>query len=94
MLTTHSPAPREALRRAPEPAALDAAVWQRMLGQVRIHHPGLNRVWFDEMVARQLTNGVIQGRVATPAQLYVSQGQCQRPCTVAAQAVTGPGWSW
>jgi chromosomal replication initiator protein len=89
MLTTHSPSPRETVRRAPEPAALDAAVWQRMLGQVRIQHPGLNRVWFDEMVARQLTNGVIQVTVATPAQLNFCQSQCQQPFTAAAQSVTG-----
>ena len=89
MLTTHSPSPREVIRRATEPAALDPAVWQRVLQQVRIHHPGLNRVWFDEMVPRQLTNGVIQVTVATPAQLNFCQSQCQQPFTVAAQSVTG-----
>jgi chromosomal replication initiator protein len=89
MLTTHSPTPREASRRAAEPAALDPAAWNRILTQVRIQHPGLNRVWFDEMVPRQLTNGVIQVTVATPAQLNFCQGQCQQPFTAAAQAVTG-----
>ena len=89
MLTTHSPSPREAIRRGPEPVALDSAVWQRMLTQVRIQHPGLNRVWFDEMVPRQLTNGVIQVTVATPAQLNFCQSQCQQPFTAAAQSVTG-----
>jgi chromosomal replication initiator protein len=89
MLTTHSPAPREASRRAAEPAALDPTSWNRILTQVRIQHPGLNRTWFDEMVARQLTNGVIQVTVATPAQLNFCQGQCQQPFTAAAQAVTG-----
>jgi chromosomal replication initiator protein len=89
MLTTQSPSPREANRRAAEPTALDPAVWQRILTQVRIQHPGLNRVWFDEMVPRQLTNGVIQVTVATPAQLNFCQGQCQQPFTAAAQAVTG-----
>jgi chromosomal replication initiator protein len=89
MLTTHSPTPREASRRAAEPAALDPAAWNRILTQVRIQHPGLNRVWFDDMVPRQLTNGVIQVTVATPAQLNFCQGQCQQPFTNAAQAVTG-----
>ena len=89
MLTTHSPSPREVIRRAVEPPALDASVWQRILQQVRIQHPGLNRVWFDEMAPRQLTNGVIQVTVATPAQLNFCQGQCQQPFTVAAQSVTG-----
>lgn len=89
MLTTHSPTPREASRRAAEPTALDPASWNRILTQVRIQHPGLNRTWFDEMVARQLTNGVIQVTVATPAQLNFCQGQCQQPFTAAAQAVTG-----
>jgi len=89
MLTTHSPSPREAIRRAPEPAVLDPTLWQRMLQQVRAQHPGLNRVWFDEMVARQLTNGVIQVTVATPAQLNFCQSQCQQPFTAAAQQATG-----
>ena len=88
MLTTHSPTPREASRRAAEPAALDPTVWNRILTQVRIQHPGLNRVWFDDMVPRLLTNGVIQVTVATPAQLNFCQGQCQQPFTAAAQAVT------
>jgi chromosomal replication initiator protein len=89
MLTTQSPSPREVIRRATEPTALDPSVWQRILQQVRIQHPGLNRVWFDEMVPRQLTNGVIQATVATPAQLNFCQSQCQQPFTAAAQAVTG-----
>src|SRR5947209_11856335 len=89
MLTTHSPSPREAIRRAPEPAALDPTLWHRMLQQVRTQHPGLNRVWFDEMVPRQLTNGVIQVTVATPAQLNFCQSQCQQPFTTAAQSATG-----
>jgi chromosomal replication initiator protein len=89
MLTTHSPSPREVIRRAAEPTALDPAVWQRILTQVRIQHPGLNRVWFDSMVPRQLTNGVIQVTVATPAQMNFCQGQCQQPFTTAAQSVTG-----
>jgi chromosomal replication initiator protein len=89
MLTTQSPSPREVIRRAAEPTALDPAVWQRILTQVRIQHPGLNRVWFDEMVPRQLTNGVIQATVATPAQLNFCQSQCQQPFTAAAQSVTG-----
>ncbi len=41
------------------------------------------------MVPRQLTNGVIQVTVATPAQLNFCQGQCQTPFTAAAQQVTG-----
>ncbi len=90
MLTTHSPSPREALvRRAPEAASLDGAVWQRILQSVRAQHPSLNRLWFDDLSPRQLTNGVIQVNVATPAQLNFCQSQCQQPFTAAAQAVTG-----
>src|SRR3954470_4638870 len=94
MLTTPT-APREATDRrrangAPMTPAplLDAAVWQQILGLVRANHPSLNRVWFDELVARQLTNGVIQVTVTTPAQLNFCQSQCQHPFTVAAQEVT------
>jgi chromosomal replication initiator protein len=52
-------------------------------------HPTLNRLWFDQMLPRQLTNGVIQVTVATPAQLNFCQSQCQQPFTVAAQQATG-----
>jgi len=88
MTITHSPSQREAARRASE-ASFDAAVWQRILQSVRSQHPSVNRTWFDEMSPRQLTNGVIQVTVATPAQLNFCQGQCQQPFTAAAQAVTG-----
>ena len=90
MLTTQSPAPREmSSRRATEPSALDPAVWRQMLQIVRTQHPGLNRVWFDQMIPRQLTNGVIQITVPNAAQLNFCQGQCQQPFTAAAQGVTG-----
>ena len=97
LTTTHTPAtgrgpgalPRDTARRGPEPAALEPSLWQRILQHVRAQHPGLNRMWFDEMIARQLTNGVIQVTVATPAQLNFCQGQCQQPFTAAAQSVTG-----
>ena len=96
MTTTHMPS-REVIRRAPDRAAadhavphpLDLAVWQRILNVVRMQHPTLNRVWFDQMIARQLTNGVIQVTVITPAQLNFCQSQCQQPFTAAAQAITG-----
>jgi chromosomal replication initiator protein len=71
------------------PAPLDPGVWQRILTTVRMHHPTLNRVWFDQMTPRQLTNGVIQVTVSTAAQLNFCQGQCQQPFTAAAQQVTG-----
>jgi len=89
LTTTHTPSPREAIRRPPEAAALEPALWLRILQHVRGQHPGLNRVWFDEMAPRQLTNGVIQVTVGTPAQLNFCQSQCQQPFTAAAQAVTG-----
>ena len=89
MITTHSPSPREVIRRAAEPPVFDHSSWSRILQQVRIQHPSLNRVWFDDMAPRQLTNGVIQVTVATPAQLNFCQSQCQQPFTAAAQQVTG-----
>jgi chromosomal replication initiator protein len=89
MSTTHSPTPRETtLRRAQEPI-FDPALWQQILQRVRTAHPSLHRVWFDQLAPRQLTNGVIQVTVATPAQLNFCQGQCQKPFTVAAQESTG-----
>ncbi|HEX8915578.1 MAG TPA: chromosomal replication initiator protein DnaA [Humisphaera sp.] len=102
MTTTTHPPTRDVIRRAAAldraaaaahdhaaPQPLDGAVWQRILNNVRLHHPTLNRVWFDQMAPRQLTNGVIQVTVGTPAQLNFTQSQCQSPFTAAAQAVTG-----
>ena len=82
--------PREApLRRALEALSLDPATWERILLIVRTQHPSLNRVWFDQMKPRQLSNGVIQVSVPTPAQMSFCQGQCQQPFNSAAQQVTG-----
>lgn len=67
----------------------DARLWQQVLGIVRSQHPALHRAWFDQMLPRQLSNGVIQVTVPTPAQLTFCQTQCQHPFTVAAQQVTG-----
>src|SRR5688572_14732954 len=90
MLTTHSPSPRESTsRRVAEPPPVDPTIWRSILNNVRLQHPSLNRVWFDQMVPRQLTNGVIQVTVSTPAQLNFCQGQCQQPFTAAAQQITG-----
>src|SRR5450432_898109 len=90
MTTTHSPSPREATaRRAQEAPVVDPAIWQHVLQTLRTQHPSLNRVWFDQLIPRQLTNGVIQVIVATAAQLNFCQSQCQQPFTSAAQQVTG-----
>ena len=90
MLTTHSPSPRTAsVRRALDVSTFDPSLWQRMLQIVRTQHPSLNRVWFDQLEPRNLTNGVIQVSVATAAQLNFCQAQCQQPFTAAAQAATG-----
>ncbi len=90
MATTHTLSAREpSSRRATEPIALDPGIWRQILLMVRAQHPGLNRLWFDQMVPRQLTNGVIQVTVASAAQLNFCQSQCQQPFTAAAQAVTG-----
>jgi chromosomal replication initiator protein len=97
--TQMPPAPREmrpsrdavALRgtAAAEPPLMDPAAWQAILRTIRSQHPTLHRVWFDQMVPRQLTNGVIQVTVSTAAQLNFCQGQCQVPFTAAAQGATG-----
>src|SRR5688500_11861635 len=89
MLTTHTPPAREATtpRRAQEAAALDQTTWTRILQSVRTNHPSLNRSWFDQLAPRQLTNGVVQVFVATPAQLNFCQNTCQQPFTQAAQQV-------
>jgi chromosomal replication initiator protein len=90
MITTQPPAARDTSnRRATETPVFDQAIWHRILQSVRLQHPTLNRVWFDQMSPRQLTNGVIQVTVNTPAQLNFCQSQCQQPFTTAAQSLTG-----
>jgi chromosomal replication initiator protein len=88
MLTTQLPAPATP-RRAPDISSLDPRLWQQMLQTVRIQHPAQHRIWFDQMRPRQLTNGVIQVKVQTAAQLNFCQSQCQQPFTAAAQQATG-----
>ncbi|HEX4055709.1 MAG TPA: chromosomal replication initiator protein DnaA [Tepidisphaeraceae bacterium] len=88
MLIAPSPEIRERSARRPNDSAFDPAIWQMILREVRAEQPNLNRAWFDQLVPRQLTNGVIQVTVATLAQLNFCQGQCQKPFTVAAQQVT------
>ncbi|MBV8780949.1 MAG: chromosomal replication initiator protein DnaA [Phycisphaerae bacterium] len=78
--------------RKPDAAAatpFDPHQWQQILQYVRSAHPTLNRLWFEELVPVQLTNGVIQVLVTTAAQLNFCQSQCQQPFTTAAQGVTG-----
>jgi chromosomal replication initiator protein len=93
MVTTHTPVSREtAVRRAqhePTSHAFDPRLWQQVLASIRSQHPALHRAWFDEMTPRQLSNGVVQVTVQTPAQLAFCQTQCQHPFTVAAQQATG-----
>lgn len=76
-------------RKIGEVTLLDTDTWNRILAKVRQVHPTLVRSWFDEMVPRQLTNGVIQVTVPTLAQLNFSQTQLQQPFTHAAQEITG-----
>ncbi len=83
------PSGRDPSGRSAGPPPVDPTVWQAVLRTIRSQHPTLHRVWFDQMVPRQLTNGVIQVTVDTAAQLNFCQGQCQQPFTAAAQAATG-----
>jgi chromosomal replication initiator protein len=68
---------------------LETPTWQRILAAVRQNHPTLVRQWFEDMVPRQLTNGVIQVTVPTVAQLNFCQSQLQQPFSHAAQDATG-----
>jgi chromosomal replication initiator protein len=89
MQTTHMPVARPPSQRRTLENGFDPALWQQILQTIRGQHPSLNRVWFDQLVPRQLTNGVIQVTVPTLAQLNFCQGQCQQPFTTAAQQATG-----
>ena len=89
-MMTHTPAaPREAPARRADAPIVDPAIWQQILHTVRLQHPSLNRVWFDQLVPRHLTNGVIQVTVTRAAELNFCQSQCQQPFPAAAQQVTG-----
>src|SRR5258705_6049729 len=79
------PAPR----RQTEPASLDPALWRHMLQQVRNQHPNPARSWFDQMSPRLMPNGVIHIQVASAAQMFFCQNQCQQAFTAAAQSITG-----
>src|SRR3982750_1183061 len=87
MATTQlrEPAPR----RPVEPTLLDPALWRLLLQTVRSQHPALARSWFDLMTPRLMPNGVIHIQVASAAQLYFCQNQCQQAFTAAAQQITG-----
>ncbi len=89
MSNTQATLPRESPARRNLDPVFEPTLWQQVLQVVRKQHPGLNRMWFDQMVPRQLTPGVIQVTVTTQAQLNFCQGQCQQPFTSAAQQVTG-----
>ncbi len=77
------------VRRQAENAQIEPATWARIVARVREVHPTLQRTWFEDMLARQLTNGVIQVTVPTVAQMNFSQTQLQQPFTTAAQEITG-----
>src|SRR5215212_9926399 len=87
MATTQlrEPAPR----RPVEPTSLDPALWRHILQTVRTQHPNLARSWFDQMSPRLMPNGVIHIQVASAAQMFFCQNQCQQAFTAAAQSITG-----
>ena len=66
---------------------LDPGVWHRVLTHVRLTNPILNRVWFEQLVPRQLDNGSIQVTCRTVAELNFLSSQGQQPFNAAAQAV-------
>lgn len=88
MLSTPMPSPAFP-RRAQEASPLDPAVWQQILGIFRVHHPGLVRNWFEQMMVRVEPNGTIAVTVQTAAQHSFCQSVCQHAFTSAAQQVTG-----
>ncbi len=67
---------------------LDPAVWNRILTNLRYFHPDLNRAWFENLVPRQLPNGVIHVTCESLAELNFLTGKCQQPFINAAQQVT------
>ncbi|MGN6626150.1 MAG: chromosomal replication initiator protein DnaA [Tepidisphaeraceae bacterium] len=82
--------PRDGVaRRSVEQSPLDSQVWQTILKTVRTLHPTLHRVWFDQLTAHELSNGMIQVKTQSLPQLNFLQMQGQQPFTAAAQAATG-----
>ena len=72
----------------PQSPRLDPSVWRRILNHVRLTHPTLNRVWFEQLEPRQLDNGAIRVACQTQAQADFLSRQGQQPFNAAAQAVT------
>ena len=107
MATTQLPPQREAaLRRAPErmpergsadhAASFDPTQWQRILQQVRLHHPTLNREWFTQLNPRQLTNGVIQANItpSTTVMAYAPDASVWGDEYISEKVETKAGWQF
>lgn len=75
--------------RRPEGNPVEMGVWGKILTRVREKHPTLNRQWFDQLAARQLSPMVVQVSVPSVAQLNFCQTQLQQPFTESAMEVTG-----
>ena len=68
---------------------LNPDVWAEILKLVKQQHPSLHRVWFDQLAAFELSNGMVQVKALNMPQLNFLQMQGQQPFTTAAQQVTG-----
>ena len=71
--------PRDGVaRRSVEQSPPDSQVWQTILKTVRTLHPTLHRVWFDQLTAHELSNGMIQVKTQSLPQLNFLQMQGQQ----------------
>ncbi|MEM8874475.1 MAG: chromosomal replication initiator protein DnaA [Planctomycetota bacterium] len=67
---------------------LDESTWRRILTQVKIHHPTLNRAWFAQLRPLAIDGGVIAVHCQDIAQLNYLNGKCAEAFSHAAQNVT------
>jgi len=68
---------------------LPEAVWQDILGYVRVHYPRLVRGWFDALRPGALENGELEIVAANSAQQRYLDVHCLQAFIAAAQAATG-----
>lgn len=68
---------------------MNEALWEDILGHVRINHADLSRAWFSQLVMVGLAQGVLEVQTGNLAQHQYLTLHCTQAFNAAAQAATG-----
>jgi len=68
---------------------MSEALWENILGRIRMQHAALSRSWFSQLVLVGLSNGVLEIQTANAAQHQYLTNHCVAAFSQAAQDVTG-----